>query len=117
MCLWRLLSACPRDCRDRPAMYNSASVAILAGGGSSRMGTDKSFVKLNGKPLFECVLERVSALGVPIILIANQPDRYAAYKLPTYVDLMPNCGSLGGLYTAIHYSPTASTLCVACDMP
>ncbi len=93
------------------------TIAILAGGSSSRMGTDKSFLTLDGKPLFECVLDRVSELGVPLIVIANQPDRYAAYGLPIYTDIIPDCGSLGGLYSAINYSPTSRILCVACDMP
>src|ERR1022692_4324958 len=41
----------------------SATIAILAGGQSNRMGTDKSFVMLHGKPVFEHVLTHVQALA------------------------------------------------------
>lgn len=94
-----------------------ASVAILAGGQSRRMGQNKSFVTLEGRPLFEHVVERVSQLGLPVRIITNDPDAYAAYGLPMFPDVLPGKGSLGGLYTALYHSPTARTLCVACDMP
>lgn len=94
-----------------------ASVAILAGGQSRRMGQNKSFVHLDGRPLVERVIERVVALGLPVQIIANDPARYAPFGLPVFTDLIPGKGSLGGLYTAIDRSPTLWTLCVACDMP
>lgn len=93
------------------------TIAILAGGQSSRMGTDKSFVLLDGKPLIRHVIERVSQLNVPISLIVNAPEKYAAFDLPLYQDVFRDCGSLGGLYTALHYSQSESVMCVACDMP
>lgn len=94
------------------------TLAIIAGGKSSRMGTDKSFVMVAGKPLIEHVLERVSGLGqVATILIANKPDAYAYLNLPMYGDVLPDKGSLGGIYTALHYSQTDNTLTVPCDTP
>jgi molybdopterin-guanine dinucleotide biosynthesis protein A len=98
-------------------MRNDVTVAILAGGLSRRMGTNKSFVLLAGKPLIEHVIERVSALRLPVLLITNTPEQYASFGLPIYGDVYPQRGSLGGLYTALHYSLTDYTLCVACDMP
>jgi molybdopterin-guanine dinucleotide biosynthesis protein A len=94
-----------------------ATVAILAGGLSRRMGTDKSFVLLHGKPIIEHVLAQVMTLALPTILIANSIEKYARYGRLTYGDLMPDQGTLGGIYTAIYNSATAYTLCVACDMP
>ena len=97
---------------------NSLTVAINAGGKSSRMGTDKSFVPLLGKPMIEHVLERVSDLGqLETILVTNKPDLYAHLNLPMYPDALPDKGSLGGIYTAILNSRSEYTLCVACDMP
>lgn len=98
-------------------MRNDVTVAILAGGLSRRMGTNKSFLSLAGKPLIEHVIERISALRLPAILITNTPEQYAHFELPMYGDVYPQCGSLGGLYTALHYGPADYTLCVACDMP
>lgn len=94
------------------------TLAIVAGGKSTRMGRDKSFVPLNGRPLIEHVLERTRDLGqAETILIVNQPALYAHLGLPMFADLLPDKGSLGGIYTAIHHSGTPYTLCVACDMP
>ena len=81
------------------------------------MGTDKSFILLDGKPIFEHVLSNVRVLDLPTLLVTNSPAKYAAYHLPTYADILPDQGSLGGLYTAISSSETEFTLCVACDMP
>jgi molybdopterin-guanine dinucleotide biosynthesis protein A len=94
------------------------TVAIMAGGKSSRMGTDKSFVEILGKPLIEHILERVSELGQrKTILITNRPDDYAYLGVSMYGDVLPEKGSLGGIYTAIHQSKTSATLVIACDMP
>ena len=98
-------------------MNDPMSVAILAGGQSSRMGRDKSFVELAGKPLIAHVIERLSSLALPIMIIANQPEAYQALGLPVFTDVLPDRSSLGGLYSAIYHSPSDYTLCVACDMP
>ena len=94
------------------------TVAIMAGGKSLRMGTNKSFVTLLGKPMIEHLLAKVSGLGQEkTILITNQPESYAHLNLPMYRDVLPEKGSLGGIYTALHYSTTPYTLVLACDMP
>jgi molybdopterin-guanine dinucleotide biosynthesis protein A len=83
------------------------------------MGTDKSFVLLNGKPLLQHVIERVSELKLPVILIANEHEKFAEFGLPVFADIIPNAGSLGGIYTALRQGDDEHprTLCVACDMP
>ena len=96
---------------------SSISIAILAGGRSSRMGTDKSLLSLQGRPIFEHILERLALLSAPIVIIANDSEKYSHYSFPVFPDVIPNRGSLGGLYSAIYYSPRDYTLCVACDMP
>lgn len=100
-----------------PAHALAVTAVILAGGRSRRMGTDKSFVLLDGKPLIQHVIERVSALNVRLILITNSPDKYAQFSIPSYRDIIPDRGALGGLYTALHHCPTPYAVCVACDMP
>lgn len=97
---------------------SQVTVAILAGGKSSRMGTDKSFVPLLGRPLIEHVIARVSGLGQgETVLITNRPDDYAHLKLPMFADVIPDKGSLGGIYTALSHSPGDYVVALACDMP
>ena len=94
------------------------TVAIVAGGQSSRMGTDKAFVQLGGRPLIAHLLERVADLGqAETILITNHPARYAHLGLPMFGDVLPGKGSLGGIYTALHVSRSPYVLALACDMP
>jgi molybdopterin-guanine dinucleotide biosynthesis protein A len=93
------------------------SVAILAGGRSSRMGTDKAFVPVGGRPIIEWIVAQVSALGDETILITNRPADYAHLGLPMFQDVLPNHGALGGLYSALARAHNPHVLCVACDMP
>ena len=96
---------------------SKVTIAIMAGGKSSRMGTDKSFVLFQGRPMIEVIQERVTGLGDELILITNKPDDYAYLHLPMFGDVYPDHGSLGGIYTAVYYATHPHTLVVACDMP
>lgn len=93
------------------------SIAILAGGKSSRMGTDKSFTPVLGQPMIERVLAQVEGLGAETVLITNQPEAYDYLGLSLYKDLFPDTGPLGGICTALHYSVCPHTLVLACDLP
>jgi molybdopterin-guanine dinucleotide biosynthesis protein A len=89
----------------------------MAGGKSSRMGTDKSFVQLRGKSLIDYVLAAVAGIGDETFIITNRPEAYRSLNLPTYGDILPEKGPLGGLYTAISRAAYPHVLVVACDMP
>ncbi len=93
------------------------SIAIMAGGKSSRMGRDKAFVRFQGRPMIEIVKEHVSGLGDELILITNKPTEYAHLNLPMYSDLYKDHGPLAGIYTAVIKAAHPHTLIVACDMP
>ena len=97
---------------------SNLTIAIMAGGRSSRMGTDKAFVPLLGQPMIEHILARLTDLGQDqTLLITNRPDDYAHLRLPMFEDVFADKGALGGIYTAIHHSETTYTLVIACDMP
>ena len=98
-------------------MKSGFTVAIMAGGQSSRMGTDKSFVLFDGRPLIEIVREKVTGLGTETLLITNTPEAYAHLNLPMVSDVYPDHGPLGGIYTAVHAASQPHVLVVACDMP
>ena len=93
------------------------TIAILAGGKSSRMGTDKAFVRVLGRPLIEDILAQLAGLGAETLIVTNRPDDYAYLGVPLFTDVLPEKGALGGLYTAIHSSSQPHTISVACDMP
>ncbi len=89
----------------------------MAGGKSSRMGNDKSFVLFDGRPMIEAIRERVTGLGDELLLVTNKPKAYAHLGLPMVADVYPDHGSLGGIFTAITHASHPYTLIVACDMP
>jgi len=98
-------------------LKNPVSIAILAGGQSSRMGTNKALSVVGGKRIIDRIVERVQDLSDELIIIANLPDDYAALGLPIHADLIPGKGPLGGLYTAISTAPAEYVLVVSCDQP
>jgi len=82
------------------------------------MGRDKAFVELGGKALIEHVITRSAVLGqADTILITNKPAQYAHLGLPMHRDILPNKGSLGGIYTALVNAKSPNVLMLACDMP
>ncbi len=93
------------------------TVAIQAGGSSSRMGTDKAFVELNGTPLIEHVIRRLAGLGDETLIVANQLQAYAHLGIRTVADAIPASGALVGLYSALAAAHGEAVLVVACDMP
>lgn len=99
------------------ARFPALSVAVLAGGKSSRMGVDKAFVQVRGRPLIEDLLQDLAGLGAEAFIVTNQPDPYRYLGVPLFGDVQPDQGALGGLYSALHHSTQPRTLCVACDMP
>lgn len=94
------------------------TLAIMAGGASSRMGQDKSFVEIDGQPLIERIIQSTHDMGqAQTLLITNRPDDYSHLKLTMVGDIIADKGALGGIYTAIHHSQTEHVLVLACDMP
>ena len=86
-----------------PAPALACEVCILAGGLSSRMGRNKAALRLGGRTL----LARIRALAKPLSL----PVRVIR------IDLIPGCGPLGGIQTALATSRAAGSLFLSCDMP
>lgn len=93
------------------------SIAILAGGQSRRMGQDKAFLPVGGRPVLERVIAAVTPLTDDLFISANTPDKFAAYKLPIVPDVYPDKAALGGIYSVIQAARHPHILVVACDLP
>ncbi|HEX9991010.1 MAG TPA: molybdenum cofactor guanylyltransferase [Chloroflexia bacterium] len=101
-------------------MQKQRGVIILAGGRSTRMGTNKALLRLSpgGLTVIEQVVSRLGEAGLPPdLLITNTPHEYAFLVLPIAPDDAPGAGPLGGILTALNHSPYKRVLVVACDMP
>ena len=86
---------------------------ILAGGKSSRMGTDKGLLLLNGKPMVKYVIDVLSKVTSKIIIIANN-DEYKQFGYKVYSDLIKDKGPVGGIYTAMNYTNSNTNICISC---
>lgn len=93
---------------------NQAEAFILAGGASSRMGTDKSRLTLAGQSFIERVAQTLSEVSSKVTVVGQ---RYADLKLPSVEDNYPKWGALGGLQTALSACQAEWAIVVACDLP
>jgi molybdenum cofactor guanylyltransferase len=94
--------------------------AILAGGRARRLGgLNKAGLTLHpgGASVLDRQLARLRRVVDRTIIIANDAERFRSAGVPVIPDLMPDGGTLGALYTAVHAAGTEWTLVVACDMP
>jgi molybdopterin-guanine dinucleotide biosynthesis protein A len=89
---------------------------ILAGGKSSRMGTDKGFLKLNGKLFIEHIIAALTPFVSEIIIVSNHPE-YDNFKLKRVPDFVENAGPLAGVYSGLLASKTENNLVLSCDIP
>lgn len=94
---------------------SDVSAFILAGGKSTRMGTDKAFVLLDGRTLLAHVLE-VARSVTPRVTIVGDRAKFSDFA-PTVEDIYPNCGPLGGIHAALDSSETELNLILAVDTP
>jgi len=92
-------------------------IIILAGGKSKRFGSDKALSVFQGKPLIQTVIEVAEKIASNIIIITNSPGKMDFIPYSKFTDLIPGTGSLGGLYTGLHYSGKDLNLVLPCDMP
>jgi len=89
---------------------------ILAGGKSSRMGTEKGMIPFKGKPFIGHIIDSMRPL-VSNIIIVSDSQAYDHLNLNRYEDLIKNTGPLAGLYTGLSHSTTEFNLVLSCDMP
>jgi molybdopterin-guanine dinucleotide biosynthesis protein MobB len=96
---------------------SDVSLALLAGGRSVRMGEDKIFADLGGKPLIEWMRDRLAPVFGHTFVVTREPSRFQDLGLPVVNDALAETGSAVGLYTAVLAAPTERVLCLACDTP
>lgn len=92
-------------------------VAIVAGGQSSRFGSNKALTLIDGRAIIERVIGAASDLSDDLYLVTNTPELYQYLGLRMVADLKPEGGALRGLHTALSSTEKTWVLCLACDMP
>lgn len=90
---------------------------VLAGGLSSRFGTDKALAIHEGQPFLKKAVGLLTELDLRPAVITRENKRYDFLNCPVLEDKLPDLGPLGGLYTAMSAFPHPAFLVLTCDMP
>ena len=107
---------------------------VLAGGRSRRMGTDKAWIDVDGRPMVSHVAEVVRSAGcAPVVVAGGDADRLADVGLAHCADRIDGAGPLAGLLGGFdhlrrgdhrddaasrpHGASIAAALAVSCDLP
>ncbi|MBS1976736.1 MAG: molybdenum cofactor guanylyltransferase [Bacteroidetes bacterium] len=92
---------------------------VLAGGKSSRMGTDKGLMNFEGKPMWLRMHDLIVPYCEQVIISCKEaqvplyPDQNVVIDLPDY----ESCGPLSGLLSVFRTYPDEAILAVGCDYP
>jgi molybdenum cofactor guanylyltransferase len=94
---------------------SDASAFVLAGGRSSRMGTDKAFVEFHGCTLLRRALDLVTGITGSVHILGSL-EQFGAFG-DVVEDVVPDHGPLGGIHAALSDSSCDRNLILAVDMP
>ena len=87
---------------------------ILAGGASSRMGTDKSQLLIDRQTFTERIAETLLKLTDTVTVVGKLSE---SATLPSIADVYPQWGALGGLHAALTACKREWAIVAACDLP
>jgi molybdopterin-guanine dinucleotide biosynthesis protein A len=88
---------------------------ILAGGKSTRMGTDKAFVMLDGETLLGRALNLTRSVTADVRIVGSA-EKFEAFA-PVVEDVFRDCGPLGGIHAGLRTSSAELNLVLAVDVP
>ncbi|GAB1855942.1 molybdenum cofactor guanylyltransferase [Flavobacteriaceae bacterium MHTCC 0001] len=89
---------------------------VLAGGKSSRMGSDKGFLQFNNKPFVECSIDALKPLVAEIIIVSDHSN-YDRLGYKRVTDHIKDAGPMSGIYSGLEASKTEYNLILSCDIP
>lgn len=96
---------------------NDLSGFILAGGKSSRFGSDKALARIEGKTMISYSIDLLKPFCQTICVNKGDKDDYSYPEVYSISDLIPGIGPMGGIYSCLKTSETNYNLILTCDMP
>ena len=88
---------------------------VLAGGASTRMGTDKALLRFCGRPLIEIAVEKLHGFCTAVAIAGNRGD-LAAYA-PVVHETRTQCGPAAGIEAGLRACSQAWALFIPVDVP
>jgi molybdopterin-guanine dinucleotide biosynthesis protein A len=98
-------------------MIENITGIILAGGKSTRVGTNKAFLKIGKKTIIEQILAKFKEIFRETIVVVNEIQKFDSLKVRIIQDLISSKGPLGGIYTGLVKSNSFYNFIIGCDMP
>jgi len=96
------------------------AILVLAGGGSKRFGEDKALFRLNGKPLIQHVVERISGLSEELLISCKRKKEVFEKMFPrakVIEDEWDEESALAGLLSSLPHIRSEYVAVIACDSP
>jgi molybdenum cofactor guanylyltransferase len=95
------------------------SAYVLAGGRSSRMGSDKALLRLGGRPLIAHAVGKLRRITPDVHILAGADGSNAALARygPLVADLHPDTGPIGGIEAALAHTSSDWNLILPVDVP
>ena len=93
---------------------------LLAGGRSRRMGRDKAWVALAGRPLIQWSLDALKQASDQQLIVARDEaaaERLRTLGVPVVIDTLAARGPLTGVHAGLRVAAADLCLVLACDMP
>jgi molybdenum cofactor guanylyltransferase len=95
-----------------------ATLLVLAGGASRRMGRPKALLPVGGSTLIEWLVARLAPAFDDLLVAARDPGQLPpGLRHRLVADLHPGCGPLAGVEAGLAASTHDTLVAVACDMP
>src|SRR5687768_12501245 len=95
-----------------PIKISQLQAFILAGGQSSRMGTDKAQLRIQNETFVERIAATLNEVTDSVTLV-NPREQHP--RLASVADVYPGWGALGGLHAALAACESEWAIVVACD--
>lgn len=90
---------------------------ILAGGHSTRMGTNKALLPIENKAVIEYIIDEMYRISDEVVINSNDTAIYSHLGLPIVRDRYLEQGPLAGIEAALSQVDADIFLVTACDTP
>jgi len=113
------MSRLMNDSLQRPGRVGTpdATLIILVGGMSRRMGRNKALLPIQGRPMFRHIMAQVEPHFDEVLISGDCAEATGISKVTVVPDRIPNQGPLRGLASSLNVTRHDLNFVVACDMP
>lgn len=95
----------------------AATAVIMAGGKSTRMGSDKCMLPINGMPAIKHLITSLEPYFEQVIISSNNISAHSFDGAEVVKDQSPGKGPIMGIASALRASRNRVNFVIACDIP